>query len=76
MGIVDVEKSHHQASNENGIIRGLFDGFMIEYFQRIFKIATPLLQRQGQLSLLSHESASVKRRVAYAGRVAFASRLD
>lgn len=50
-----------------GLYMVLFDGFMIEYFKRIFKIATPLLQRQGQLSLLSHESASVKRRVAYAG---------
>lgn len=59
-----------------GLYVVLFDGFMIEYFKRIFKIATPLLQRQGQLSLLSHESASVKRRVAYAGRVVFASRLD
>lgn len=36
-----------------------FDAFMIKYSLRILWTAAPPLQRQNQLSLFSHESASV-----------------
>lgn len=41
-----------------------FDAFMIKYSLRILRTATPPLQRQDQLSLFSHESASVQERVS------------
>lgn len=41
-----------------------FDAFMIKYSLRILWTAAPPLQRQNQLSLFSHESASVQGRVS------------